>query len=1308
MAEYDVVENLLEGEPTGGVTIPDASTTAKGIAQFNPDDFTVEAETAKVSALQKVGIPQYIGSVVNITGNEIAVQLSTNSTKPVAQASLRDFVLISSDYKDDTNSVAAGGVYKIIRISQDNIVYTSTSPSFSIKGPQGIQGPVGPIGPTGPKGAMGPKGEPGTNGTDGVDGINGTDGSVWFATSNTLSGTADVPKTSLTGPREPETGDFVMSQNVNTNGAYGYVENVLTDNVRVVYIGSLRGPQGAQGPAGERGPKGEQGEAGVANINPKGTWNNVTVYSMNDTVVYEGNGYISKIDNNKGVTPGTDESFWVLFATQGAQGPTGPAGPTGPVGPQGPQGIQGIQGPQGIAGLTGPRGDNGATGLIGPSGPKGDKGDKGDMGPEGLQGPKGDTGPAGPAGTDGAQGEAGPVGPQGPQGIQGPAGEKGEKGDTGPKGATGDRGPEGPQGVQGLTGPAGPKGEIGPQGKQGLQGIQGPQGPQGLQGPAGEKGDKGDTGLAELNIKGNWNVATTYALNDFVNYDGKAYVSMVAANVGLQPDTNPDAWMQFAVEGAQGPQGIQGPVGPQGAQGPKGEQGVTGEKGDTGDTGPQGVQGVQGPIGPEGPQGLKGEKGDPGAKGETGPQGPTGPQGDAGPVGPQGPKGEQGEQGIQGIRGLGTFRTSTSLTTSSSTVAYSSLASPPSDGKLQIGDMILDPNGLIFAVLTATGSGNIAIGYRWNIKGPKGNTGENGDSQLWYFDDSVTIDADPPVVGQNLLLQLSKVSRTPVVGEQICWIDRTRYDSQGGLLRTWFVIATVNSFSASVSVKTVGVYELTGAEGPQGPQGERGAQGPQGIQGEMGPQGPTGPTAVANINAKGTYNGSTKYVRNDLVNYNGNAYVCIVASSTGVLPTNTINWQLFVSQGAKGDKGDTGATGPQGPTGATGLPALVYSQRREWTTTPTVNATITFPTNSFNRTPVVGDVLRFPFLNTSTNKCYDCNSVCTAISGSNATFQYKSVVDITGIQGPKGDTGAQGPAGVSEDVAINHFSNNHYNTDMDPKMAANFSMSESDFTPRDVGVKVNNYVLVQWDNDGTGDTFLVIGHVTSLNSGVVNCSVYAFYKITPSTQGILKGNTWAKQIITTTTVINNNTVLTDVGIPAALLNAQPAIGDRFYSMIDYAENSTNKHKYIFALLEVTAVGSSNTQPFSVKVIGKQDIHYSHALGYRKHVQMNGIAGSVAFSYFSISSGFPSGNPTELARQIRSMSRGELEASGGWLISGKKCIINRVKVSATTSTLTLYGLNVTDAPGATFDVVTTDVSITNFLGWAEPISYFMNA
>lgn len=1047
MAEYDVVENLLEGEPTGGVTIPDASTTAKGIAQFNPDDFTVEAETAKVSALQKVGIPQYIGSVVNITGNEIAVQLSTNSTKPVAQASLRDFVLISSDYSDDNNSVAAGGVYKIIRILQDNIVYTSTSPSFSIKGPQGIQGPVGPTGPKGPTGPIGPKGEPGTNGT------NGTDGSVWFTTSNTLSGTADVPKTSLTGPREPETGDFVMSQNVNTNGAYGYIENLLINNVRVVYIGSLRGPQGAQGPAGERGPQGEQGEAGVANINPKGTWDDATVYSMNDTVVYEGNGYISKIDNNKGVTPGTDESFWVLFATQGAQGPVGPAGPTGPVGPQGPQGIQGIQGIQGVPGpigqqgLTGDKGEQGEPGLDGEIGPVGPIGPTGEPGPVG---PKGDIGPQGPAG------EAGPVGPQGPQGIQGPAGEKGEKGDTGPKGATGDRGPEGPQGVQGLTGPAGPKGEMGLQGEQGLQGIQGPQGPQGLQGPAGEKGDKGDTGLAELNIKGNWDVATTYALNDFVNYDGKAYVSMVAANVGLQPDTNPNAWMQFAVEGAQGPQGIQGPVGPQGVQGPKGEQGVKGEKGDTGNTGPQGVQGVQGPIGPEGPQGLKGETGDTGPKGKTGPQGPTGPQGDAGPVGPQGPKGEQGIQGVQGIRGLGTFRTSTSLTTSSTTVAYSSLASPPSDGKLQIGDMILDPNGLIFAVLTATSSGNIAIGYRWNIKGPKGDTGAKGET---------------------------------------------------------------------------GATGSIGPVGPQGPKGEIGAQGPQGIQGEMGPQGPTGPTAVANINAKGTYNGSTKYVRNDLVNYSGNAYVCIVASSTGVLPTNTTNWQLFVSQGAKGDKGDIGATGPQGPTGA----AAGFG-----TPTASIDANVGTP------------------------------AVTVTASGANTAkifnFAFKN------LKGVKGDKGDKGDPGITADVAINKYNAapNGYTYTGSPALALQFTISSTVMYPNPTSVKANDRFITKWNDSVTSKVFLVIATVLSISGSTITGSVSAFWEITPSTQGIGINFVYKRVFsnLSSPAVGSSFTVGLDNVYPD---RSNMKVGDRVFihwkSSITFVE--------FIVIAEVTAINSSN-------------------------------------------------------------------------------------------------------------------------------------
>lgn len=1155
----DLVEKIVTDDSGNVTRVPIANTTNPGIASFDNEDFTV-TQDGKVSSLQKVGIPQYLGYVVQDSVTSLLIQLRTWSTKPLDEVTSRDFVMLDEDYiMNDETLYHEGQVFQIQYKMSDNQVVTGMTPAFDLAGPKGDVGAIGPTGPTGPQGAPGPQGSPGTDGED---------GNIWLTTSNTLTSTADIPKSSLTGPREAHVGDFVMSQNVSSNGNYGYIESVFVDNVRVVYIGTLRGPQGAQGPAGERGPKGEQGEVGVANINPKGTWNNVTVYSMNDTVVYEGNGYISKIDNNKGVTPGTDESFWVLFATQGAQGPVGPAGLTGPVGPQGPQGIQGIQGIQGVPGPTGPQG------LTGDKGEQGEPGLDGEIGPVGPIGPTGEPGPVGPKGDIGPQGpvgEVGPVGPQGPQGIQGPAGEKGEKGDTGPKGATGDRGPEGPQGVQGLTGPAGPKGERGPQGEQGLQGIQGPQGPQGLQGPAGEKGDKGDTGLAELNIKGNWDVATTYALNDFVNYDGKAYVSTVAGNVGLQPDTNPTAWMQFAVEGAQGPQGIQGPVGLQGAQGPKGEQGVKGEKGDTGDTGPQGVQGVQGPIGPEGPQGLKGEKGDPGAKGETGPQGPTGSQGDAGPVGPQGPKGEQGEQGIQGIRGPGTFRTSTSLTTSSSTVAYSSLASPPADGKLQIGDMILDRNGLIFAVLTATSSGNIAIGYRWNIKGPKGDTGAKGET---------------------------------------------------------------------------GATGATGPVGPQGPKGETGAQGPQGIQGEMGPQGPTGPTAIANINAKGTYNGSTKYVRNDLVNYNGNAYVCIAATSTGVLPTNTTNWQLFVSQGA---------TGAQGPTGA----AAGFG-----TPTASIDANVGTP------------------------------SVTVTASGSNTAkvfnFAFKNL---------KGQPGTNGKDGVSEDVGINHYvGGNPISQATDPIVGGNFIVSETMLFPKDVGLKTGDGVLASIKNTVNGKVFLVIGTISNNNAGVVTCAVVSLIEVTPPTEGILKGSTYATQVLNYNGSPYVGSVLASISTPSISLSQVPKVGDRFYTLLKI--NSGGLITFCMCLAEVTLVGA-DTDPYSIKLLSIQRFDMEVRQYYTKHVKVTSIAGCYYFTYKSTSPSPITGNPSALMNEIRSFQgNNTIEAVGAWIISGKVYLVTGFK-AGTSINVTLECADISSTSSATISLTTTNTTMNAYTMWVEP-------
>ena len=432
--------------------------------------------------------------------------------------------------------------------------------------------------------------------------------------------------------------------------------------------------------------------------NPRGEYSQNVTYSKNDAVVWNGSGYVHYSDTpTRGITP-DDDSIWRIFVS-------------GVIGPQGPKGEQGIQGPQGLQGTQGPQGV---------------KGDTGARGPQGIQGEKGEDGAQGPQGLTGAQGARGPEGPQGIQGIQG---IKGDTGDIGPAG------PTGPQGIQGIQGPQGLTGEIGPQG------------PQGVQGPKGDKGDKGDNGTGLTIIS---TLATAADLEPLkaTAKAGDAYAvgTAIPRDIYMFSDNIKDFVNQGPIQGPQGPEGPQGPqgvqgltgaTGPQGTQGPQGIKGDTGATGATGPTGPQGEQGPQGLQGETGPQGPKGDTGPQGpagkdgAPGATGPQGPQGVKGDTGDTGPQGPKGAQGPagatgpQGPQGIRGLGVYRTKQSLNTSSTSVPYDTLATPPSGG-LQIGDIILDTNTLAFAVLTATSSGNVAIGYRANWKGKKGDTGDTG------------------------------------------------------------------------------------------------------------------------------------------------------------------------------------------------------------------------------------------------------------------------------------------------------------------------------------------------------------------------------------------------------------------------------------------------------------------------------------------------------------------------------------------------------------------------------------------------------
>ena len=81
----------------------------------------------------------------------------------------------------------------------------------------------------------------------------------------------------------------------------------------------------------------------------------------------------------------------------------------------------------------------------------------------------------------------------------------------------------------------------------------------------------------------------------------------------------------------------------------------------------------------------------------------------------------------------------------------------------------------------------------------------------------------------------------------------------------------------------------------------------------------------------GEWSSSTNYVANQVVYYEGSAYVCIQGNSNLRPDQNTTQWTLMVQKGdtgatgatgaagATGAKGAVGDTGPQGPTGATGI-----------------------------------------------------------------------------------------------------------------------------------------------------------------------------------------------------------------------------------------------------------------------------------------------------------------------------------------------------------------------------------------------------
>ena len=80
--------------------------------------------------------------------------------------------------------------------------------------------------------------------------------------------------------------------------------------------------------------------------------------------------------------------------------------------------------------------------------------------------------------------------------------------------------------------------------------------------PAVSGGTVQTTGLNQIIWQGTWDSATTYQVNDLVEYQGSSYIA-IAVNSDTVP-TNTSFWNLVAEEGAAGPTGPTGPAGPVG------------------------------------------------------------------------------------------------------------------------------------------------------------------------------------------------------------------------------------------------------------------------------------------------------------------------------------------------------------------------------------------------------------------------------------------------------------------------------------------------------------------------------------------------------------------------------------------------------------------------------------------------------------------------------------------------------------------------------------------------------------------------
>lgn len=151
-----------------------------------------------------------------------------------------------------------------------------------------------PKGNTGDRGAPGLRGE---QGPQGEQGLQGKRGFGFYTTQQQIlsTGTTQIKYGDIIGYDNPQVGDFIISENEQSNGYYGRITSIETLTTTIEYIGTLKGEKG---------------------INYTGEWVSGGEYFVDDVVTYNGSAYIC-INNINGstTTPLADTTNWSIFVT---------------------------------------------------------------------------------------------------------------------------------------------------------------------------------------------------------------------------------------------------------------------------------------------------------------------------------------------------------------------------------------------------------------------------------------------------------------------------------------------------------------------------------------------------------------------------------------------------------------------------------------------------------------------------------------------------------------------------------------------------------------------------------------------------------------------------------------------------------------------------------------------------------------------------------------------------------------------------------------------------------------------------------